>query len=123
MRRGTFSEAQSEAKTATEIKVLKQRSYATVADNQKALQAALEQLVYAMDVWATLGRLAPAGTYDISYEWDDSVIVDTQSEQVIRMQEVAAGLLRPEQYLMWRYGVSEQDAKAMMPDAFDGGDG
>ena len=69
------------------------------------------------------GRLAPAGTYDISYEWDDSVIVDTQSEQVIRMQEVAAGLLRPEQYLMWRYGVSEQDAKAMMPDAFDGGDG
>ena len=121
--RGTFSEAQNEAKTATEIKVLKQRSYATVADNQKALQAALEQLVYAMDVWATLGRLAPAGTYDISYEWDDSVIVDTQSEQVIRMQEVAAGLLRPEQYLMWRYGVSEQDAKAMMPDAFDGGDG
>ena len=59
--RGTFSEVQSEAKTATEIKVLKQRSYATVADNQKALQAALEQLVYAMDVWATLGRLAPAG--------------------------------------------------------------
>lgn len=121
--RGTFSDVQSEAKTATEIKVLKQRSYATVADNQKALQAALEQLVYAMDVWATLGRLAPAGTYDISYEWDDSVIVDTQSEQVIWMQEVAAGLLRPEQYLMWRYGVSEQDAKAMMPNAFDGGDG
>lgn len=121
--RGTFSEVQSEAKTATEIKVLKQRTYATVADNQKALQDALEQLTYSMDVWATLGGLAPAGTYDISFEWDDSIIVDTQSEQAIRMQEVAAGLLKPEQYLMWRYGVSEQDAKAMMPNAFDGGDG
>ena len=113
--RGTFSSQTQEARTATEVKVLKQRSYATVADNQKALQNALEQLVYAMDVWATVGKLAPKGKYDISFEWDDSIIVDTQSEQAIRLQEVASGILKPEQYLMWRYGVSEDDARDMMP--------
>lgn len=115
--RGTFSDLQSEAKTATEIKVLRQRSYATIADNQKALQAALEQLIYAMDVWITLGSMAPAGKYEISFEWDDSIIVDTQSEQLIRMQEVSAGLLKPEYYLMWRYGVTEEQAREMLPES------
>lgn len=120
--RGTFSNPpQDVARTATELKILRQRSYATVADNQKALQSALEQLVYAMDVWATIGKLAPAGKYDAAFEWDDSIIVDTQSEQVIRMQEVASGLIRPEQYLMWRYGVSEDEALKMLPDAPDVG--
>lgn len=113
---GTLSVPDAEARTATEIKILKQRTYATVADIQKALQNALDNLVYAMDVWATLGELAPAGQYEISYKWDDSIIVDTQSEQAIRLQEVGAGLLRPEAYLMWRYGVTEEDAKAMLPE-------
>lgn len=115
--RGTFSNQTQEAKTATEIKVLKQRSYATITDTQKALQAALEQLIYAMDYWTTIGKLAPSGNYDVSFEWDDSIIVDTQSEQAIRMQEVAAGLLKPVDYIMWRYGVSEEKAMEMLPDS------
>lgn len=114
--RGTFSDPNQEAKTATEIKLLNQRSYSTVADTQKALQFALNDLIYAMDVWATLGNLAPAGKYDVSYEWDDSIIVDAQSEQAIRMQEVAAGLLKREHYIMWRYGCSEEEAMKMLPD-------
>lgn len=115
--RGTFSNQTQEAKTATEIKVLKQRSYATITDTQKALQAALEQLIYAMDYWTTIGKLAPSGNYDVSFEWDDSIIVDTQSEQAIRMQEVAAGLLKPIDYIMWRYGVSEERAMEMLPNS------
>lgn len=114
--RGTFSDPNQDAKTATEIKTLKQRSYSTVADTQKALQAALSDLVYAMNVWATIGRLAPLGDYDVSYAWDDSIIVDTQTEQAIRMQEVAAGLMRPERYIMWRYGCSEEEALKLLPD-------
>ncbi|MEG1991430.1 MAG: phage portal protein, partial [Christensenella sp.] len=114
--RGTFSNPQGEARTATELKILKQRSYATVADNQKSLQAALEQLIYAMDVWTTLGKLAPAGNYEVSFKWDDSIIVDSEAEQLIRMQEVAAGILKPEEYIKWRYGITD-DAKIleMMP--------
>ena len=95
---------------------MRQRSYANVADNQKALQEALEDYIYAMDVWATLGNLAPAGKYEVSFEWDDSIVVDTESEQAIRLQEVAAGILNPVEYIKWRYGIKDDEtAIKMMP--------
>ena len=43
--------------------------------------------------------------------------MDSETEQKIRMQEVAAGLIKPESYLMWRYGISEEEAKKMLPNA------
>lgn len=52
---------------------------------------------------------------DISFSFDDSLIVDSETEQKIRMQEVAAGLMKPENYLTWRYGISEEEAKKMLP--------
>lgn len=112
---GTLSDVQLVEKTAEEIKVSKQRSYSTVVDIQKAIKTALIDLVYAMDVYVTLGELAPAGEYDISFEFDDSLVVDAQAEQAILLQEVAAGLIKPEMYLMRRYGVSEEQARNMMP--------
>jgi len=114
--RGTFSNVQNDARTATELKIMRQRSYANVADNQKALQEALEDYIYAMDVWATIGKLAPQGKYEVSFEWDDSIIVDTESEQAIRIQEVASGLLKPVEYIKWRYGIKDDEtAMKMIP--------
>ena len=114
--RGTFSNVQNDARTATELKIMRQRSYANVADNQKALQEALEDYIYAMDVWATIGKLAPQGKYEVSFEWDDSIIVDTESEQAIRIQEVASGLLKPVEYVKWRYGIKDDEtAMKMIP--------
>jgi len=112
---GTLSDVQLVEKTAEEIKVSKQRSYSTVVDIQKAIKIALTDLVYAMDVYVTLGELAPAGEYDISFEFDDSLVVDSKTEQAIMLQEVSAGLIKPEIYLMRRYGVSEEQARMMMP--------
>lgn len=112
---GTLSDPQIVEKTAEEIKTSKQRSYSMVADTQKALQKALEDLIYAIDTWATIYNLAPRGNYETSFEFDDSIIVDSKTEQAIRIQEVSAGLIKPEVYLMWRYGVTEEQAKKMMP--------
>lgn len=118
MARGTFSNVQTDARTATELKIMRQRTYATISDNQTALQAALEQLIYAMDVWVTLAELAPAGKYNTTFNWDDSLVIDTDTEQLIRMQEVAAKLIRPEEYVKWRYGIKDDEtAKELMPDA------
>lgn len=114
--RGTFSDVQNQAKTATELKILRQRTYATIADNQKALEQALEGLIYAMDIWATLGNLAPQGEYETKFEWDDSIIVDTETEQAIRLAEVSAGLLKPIEYIKWRYGVEDEQALELMPE-------
>lgn len=120
---GTISDAQfsasGDSKTATEIKASKQRSYQMVKDIQKSLQNALEGLAYAMSVWGQLGGLGvkPVDVEkDMSFEFDDSIIVDKDTELAIMQSDVASGLLRPELYLMKRYGVSEEEALKMMPD-------
>ena len=112
---GTISDPQLIEKTAEEIKTSKQRSYATVSDIQKSLQDALEDLIYAIDVLCTLYKLAPKGKYEVSFEWDDSIIVDAQKEQAIMMQEASQGFIKKEIYLMKRYGVTEEQAREMMP--------
>lgn len=113
---GTISDPELIEKTATEIISAKQRSYATISDIQTALEDALEDAIYAMDVLATLYHLAPLGKYETSYEWDDSIIVDAKEEQSIMMQEANMGYIRKEIYLMKRYGVTEEQAKKMMPE-------
>jgi A118 family predicted phage portal protein len=112
---GTISDIQVEAKTATEIKASKQRSYALVSDIQDALKDALEDLIWAMDTYATIYRLAPGGAYEVSYNFDDSLIVDSDTENMIALQEVSANILSKEQYLMKRYGVTKEQAREMMP--------
>jgi A118 family predicted phage portal protein len=57
--RGTLSDANSEARTATELKINKQRSYATISDNQAALDRCLTDVVRVMDKFATIYNLAP----------------------------------------------------------------
>ena len=113
---GTLSDIQLVDKTATEIISSKQRSHSTVKKLQKALQTSLEQLVNAIDEQVSLYNLAPEGDYEVAFKWDDSILIDSNTEQSIRMQEVQSGIVKPESYLMWRYGVSEEEAKDMMPD-------
>lgn len=47
----------------------------------------------------------------MSFDFDDSLVVDSETEQKIRLQEVAAGILKPEAYLKWRYGVTDEELK------------
>lgn len=131
---GTLSDAQVVSKTAEEIKSSKQRSYSTVADIQKNLQTALEELVWALIAWRTvdeaisgasqdedgnivspLSEISVPDDYEISFEWDDSLIVDSKTEQGILMAEVAAGLITPEYYLQKRYGMTEEQIKTILP--------
>lgn len=112
---GTLSDIQDTVKTATEIKMSKQRSYATIKDIQKALQIALEHLVSSMDYMADLYNITPSGEYEISFDFDDSIVVDAKEEQMIMLNEVASELIKPEFYLMKRYGVTEKQALEMLP--------
>ena len=73
---GTLSDPNIEAKTATEIQTSKQRTFAMITDTQKALQTAMEQLLWAMDTWATLSKVSAKGNYEVAFDFDDSIIVD-----------------------------------------------
>lgn len=111
---GTLSEVSDSDKTAEEIKSSKQRSYAMVCDNQKALSTALSSLVYAMDVWCTLYNLAPMGKYEISFEFDDSIACDRKSEFSEKCELVSRGIMAPWEMRMWYFGESEKVAKGIL---------
>jgi A118 family predicted phage portal protein len=113
--RGTISEQISaEAKTATEMKILKQRSYQTNADIQSALEKALRDTVYAMDVYCSLYDVTPEGEYEMSFEWDDSILVDTDTELEHRLSMINAGLASKLETRMWYFGETENQAKAAL---------
>lgn len=108
---GTLSEPTYSDKTAEEIKTSKQRSFSAVSKLQESLQTALEHLVYVYGVYVSLYKLAPEGNVEQSNEWDDSLVVDSETEQRIRQQEVREKLRTRKSYLMWRYGFSEEQAE------------
>ena len=112
---GTLSDPNTVDKTAEEIKASKQRSYSTVSDIQKSLQTALEQLVYAMDVMAQLSGLSGRKKYEMSFDWDDSIVIDKEQEFASMQQDAVAGFIRKELYVAAKYGVSEEEALKMMP--------
>lgn len=112
---GTISDPQLIEKTAEEIKTSKQRSYTMISDTQMALQNALEDLIAAIDFWATIYNLAPIGTYETSYTWDDSIIVDAEKERKQDMADMAAGIMRPDEYRAKWYGETKEEALNNLP--------
>ena len=110
--RGTFSDANVDARTATELKIVKQRSYATVADNQKALEKCLRDVLRAMDVYATLYGLAPAGEWAASFEWDDSILTDVDAQLQQRLLLVNSGIMSKAELRQWYLGETEVQAEA-----------
>jgi A118 family predicted phage portal protein len=108
---GTLSDPNVVAATATEIKMQKQRSFATITDTQKALQKALDDLLYAMDVWVTLANLAPMGAYEATYTFDDSIVADHDTQFLQDQQTVTMQAMPLYKFLVRNYGLSEADAR------------
>lgn len=115
---GTISDPMTVERTATEIKSTKQRMYATIDGIKWNLESALDGLIYAMSVIAGLYGLAPVGDYTVTYEWGDSILEDTATKQLAladMRNDVSAGLVRPELYIMRKYNCTEEEALGMMP--------
>ena len=115
---GTLSDINYTDKTATEIKASKQRSYSTVKDIQKALEKSLKDLIISMFNLYNFYKIEVGSLdidKDVTFEWDDSLIMDKDSELESMRNDVAAGILKPEIYLSKKYGVSEEEALKMMP--------
>lgn len=108
---GTISDPQSVEKTATEIVSARQRSYATVVDTQKALQNALEQLIWAIDIWATIGGLAPQGAYQTAFDFDDSLVVDRDMQFKQDLQLVGSGIMSRVEWRMRNFKETEAVAR------------
>lgn len=110
--RGSMSDANQEARTATELRIIQQRTFATVADNQDALENCLREVVRVMDNYAEIYNLAPSGPYDLSFEWDDSILTDKTQQLQERMELVALGIMSKAELREWFFGETEAQAIA-----------
>lgn len=109
---GTLSDPTTIEKTAEEIRTSKQRSYSTVSDIQKSLEKAIKGLIDAICVTAEAYKILPSGEFNDTYVWDDSIIVDTDTERTRDMSEVRQGLMLDWEYRMKWYGEDEETAKS-----------
>ena len=109
--RGTLSDVTQEARTATEIKILKQRSYQTNADIQQAIEDCLKDVIYVMNAYCDLYGITKDGKYDVSFEWDDSIIVDVDTELGKQMTLLQNGLTSKKEVRMWYFGETERQAE------------
>lgn len=113
--RGTLSERTDvQTQTATEIKMLRQRTYAMTTSIQTSLEKAINGLVKAIDATATLYGILPPGNVNVSCAWDDSVVTDADTERARDMQEIRDGIMQKWEYRVKWYGESEDKAKAMI---------
>ncbi len=131
---GTLSDPNEVARTATEIRSSRQRSYATVTDIQMALERALRDLVDAIAFWAAQLGISTEKP-DVTFHWDDSIVVDSDALARQALLEVQAGVIDNVEYYKRVYGMSDEDAlklaqeiAARTPapaggDFFAGGDG
>ena len=109
--RGTISDASTSVeKTATELKILKQRSYQTNHSIQTSLQDTLDDLIYVMDVYCDLYNITPKGEYEVSYEWDDSILVDVDTELHTRLELFDRKIISDVEMRMWYLGETEEQA-------------
>lgn len=119
---GDISDPQTIEKTATEIRSSKQRKYVLVSSIQAALAHTFDSLIYAMDVYASLYGLAPAGDYEATYDWGDSILDDqeTKDKEFSRdLQLTSAGVMNPWELRAKYFNEDEDTAKAALPMAQD----
>lgn len=109
--RGTLSDGADVARTATELKILKQRSYQANKDIQDSLENTLNDVVYIMNAYCDLYELPYEGEYDVSFEWDDSIITDADSElnKYITLRD--RGLMSDVEVRMRYFGETERQAE------------
>lgn len=115
---GDISDPQTIEKTATEIRSGKQRKYVLISSIQTALEHTFDALIYAMDVYASLYNLAPAGDYEAVYDWGDSILDDqeTKDKEFARdMQLVSAGIMNAWELRAKHFNEDEATAKAALP--------
>lgn len=109
---GVLSKNTEVEKRVEELKTAKQDYYVTVSDIQGALQTALEDLIYGIDVLMTLYKIPHKTNPEISFDWDDSILVDSEKKQSQSLIEKNAGLIDDIEYFIQTRDYSEEEAIA-----------
>ena len=107
---GILSKNTEVEKRVEEIKTSKQDYFVTVSDIQGALQTALEDLIYGIDVLMTLYKIPHKNNPNANFDWDDSILVDSEKKQTQSLVERNAGLIDDIEYFIQTRDYSEEEA-------------
>jgi len=106
------------AATATQVISENNTMFRTLKKHEIILEAVLVDLIrLIINIGKNILKEPLNEDAKITIQFDDSVIEDKNAEWVRLMQEASAGFISREFYLGKRYGVTEEDAREMMPKA------
>jgi A118 family predicted phage portal protein len=109
---GDLSDVNDVDKTATEAKIAKKRKYNMVKAIQSNLKDCLEDLAYALAFYNGMTRSG----YEFLCTFKDSILVDEEEERQQDRQDLAAGIMRPEEYRAKWYGETLEEAAKNLPE-------
>ncbi len=75
---GILSEVQTQNATATEIKRSMYDTFTIVDDMRSNIEKGLEDFLYSANVLANAYNLTPQGEYELNFDWDYSLLEDSQ---------------------------------------------
>lgn len=107
---GVLSKNTEVEKRVEELKTAKQDYFVTVSDIQTSLQTALEDLVYGIDTLMSLYDISHKTNPEVSFDWDDSILVDSEKKQSQALVERNAGLIDDIEYFVQTRDYSEEEA-------------
>ena len=65
-----------------------------------------------MNVYADLYSITPPGPWDVSFEWDDSILTDTDQQTQERLMLMNSGIMGRVEFRMWYFGETRAQAEA-----------
>lgn len=102
--------------TATQVEADDRRTIQLIKDVRDKLESCLDGAIYALNVYADLYGLAPAGNYEITYDFGD-ITYNREEDRARWWQYVVQGKVPPWMYFQKFEGLSKEDAKAMVKEA------
>ena len=102
--------------TATQVEADDRRTIQLIKDMRDKLQDCLNGTIYALSVYADLNGLAPAGLYEVTYDFGD-ITYNREEDRARWWQYVMQGKVPAWVYFQKFEGMSEEDAKAMVEEA------
>lgn len=108
---GDLSDVQEVSKTATEIKVSKQRKYNRVNAIEGKLEECLRDFVAGL---AFYNNMYHSG-YEFNCKFSDSILTDEESERQQDRQDVSMGVMSHAEYRSKWYGETLKEAEKNLP--------
>lgn len=102
--------------TATQVEADQQRTIQLIKDVRDQLESCLDGLIYALDAFASLYGFAPAGSYEVVYDFGD-IVYNREDDRSRWWGYVVAGKVPAWMFFVKFEGMTEEDAKAMVKEA------